>query len=44
MVPKFTEERLVEEVLNILAVVESCRLGGGFGGLLLVAWLSRVYP
>lgn len=44
VVPKFIEERLMEEVLNVLAVVESGRLSGGFGCLLLITWFSRVNP
>jgi hypothetical protein len=42
MFAELVDQRLMEEVLYILGVVESGRGSGTSGRLLLVAWLARI--
>lgn len=43
MVAELVEQGLVKEVLNVFGIVESRRLGGGFGSFFLISRLSWVY-
>jgi hypothetical protein len=42
LVTELVQERLVEQILDVLGVVEGCVGGGGLGGLLLVTGLTRI--